>query len=327
MLAFAVLMKQYKESFSTTTKTRDMKKEIQTPEYQNLYKDYETFIKAKNYKAGKNKVFQTPVKQFIIWLETHGISTIKQVTTKEMMAYYEYLIERPNQTREGTLADSTINNHLFSISMFVDNLLIKEEIKKAFLIPKHGSRNKQARNYLIIEEIKILYQHTENPLEKALLATAYGCGLRRSEIENLNTCDMQFSDGMLIVQKGKGDKRRTVPMSDSVLKDLKAYMTEYRHERLTGKQQVQAFFVTKRGSRMSGKALAKVLAKLIARTHNQAILSKEISLHCLRHSIANHLAENNAGIDFIRGFLGHSQINTSYIYAIKNKKRLKTFKT
>jgi site-specific recombinase XerD len=47
----------------------------------------------------------------------------------------------------------------------------------------------------------------------------------------------------------------------------------------------------------------------------------DITLHCLRHSIANHLAENNAGIDFIKRFLGHADINTAYIYAIKNKKR------
>lgn len=303
-----------------------MKKEIQTPLYQNLYKDYEAFIKAKNYKAGKTKVFQTPVRQFLIWLEGHGISTIKEVTTKTMMNYYEYLTERPNQTREGTLADTTINNHLFSISMFLDNLLINGEITKAFLIPNHGSRNKQARNYLTVEEIKILYQYCENPIEKALLSVAYGCGLRRSEIEALNTSDMQFLDGMLIVRNGKGDKRRTVPMSDIVLKDLKTYMTEYRHERLTGKQQVQAFFITNKGNRMNGTALTRMLSKLIERTENQIIIGKEITLHCLRHSIANHLAENNAGIDFIRGFLGHSQINTSYIYAMKNKRRLKPFK-
>ena len=75
---------------------------------------------------------------------------------------------------------------------------------------------------------------------------------------------------------------------------------------------------------MSGEHLNDTLKNLIESTNNYELIQKEITLHCLRHSIAFHLAENNAGIDFIRRFLGHSQINTTYLYAIKNKKRKPT---
>ena len=292
-----------------------MKQQIQTPAYQNLHKDYDNYIKAKSFKG---RMYQSNVRAFLIWMEKYGITNIKQVTTKAMLEYYTYLTERPNHRRGGTLADNTIKGHLLSITLFIEQLLLKGELVKAFDIPQHGKQDQQPRSYLTVEEIKLVYQHTENPLEKAILSVAYGCGLRRSELENLNVSDVHFS-GILTVRSGKGDKKRDVPLSDTVLADLKHYVIEYRYQRLTGKQQQKAFFINKKGNRMSGETLGKELKKILQRTNNPIILAKEFTLHSLRHSIANHLMENNAGIDFIKGFLGHSFINTSYIYAKQNK--------
>ncbi|RZJ36582.1 MAG: integrase [Flavobacterium sp.] len=298
-----------------------MEGQILSPAYANLYNGYESFIKAKNFKAGKGYVYQTPVKEFLIWLERHGITKIKEVTSREMLGYYQYLIERPNQRRSGSLAGRTIKLHLFSISLFLDNLLSLREIDKAFFIPRFGGDDQKPRNFLNVDEVKCLYQYCENLLDKSLLAVAYGCGLRRSELENLNMSDVQLHSGILIVRKGKGSKRREVPMSDNVLESVKKYVLDYRYQQLTERQTEQAFFINRKGNRMSGEMLNKTLKKIIQRTQNQNIINKEITLHCLRHSIANHLMENNAGIDFIRGFLGHSFIDTAYIYAVKNKRR------
>lgn len=303
--------------------THKMKKQIQTSAFQNLYADYTNFIYAKGFKG---KMYEANVKTFLIWLENKGIIDIKAVTTPEMMEYYNHLMERPNQKHNGTLADSTIKLHLLSITLFVEQLLENNMISKAFLIPKHGNQYQEPRHYLTIDEVKNLYQNTENPLERVILSIAYGCGLRRAEMEQLNTNDILLSTGMLIVRNGKNEKRREVPMSDTVLKDVKQYITEYRYQKLIHKHPEQAFFISKKGNRMSGDTINKNLKKIINQTGNQNIIDKEISLHSLRHSIANHLTENNASIDFIRSFLGHSYINTAYLYALKNKKRTKVQK-
>jgi site-specific recombinase XerD len=293
-----------------------MKKEIQTPAFRSHLQDYKTFIKSR---AFKGKSFITPIVEFLIWMEDFGIVDIRHITSKEMMGYYLYLIERPNQKRAGSLAGNTIKTHLLSLSFFLDNLLAHGHIEKAFIIPKFSSDDQKPRNALTVDEIKILFAQTENHLERALLSMGYGCGLRRTEMENLNGSDVQLSSGMLVVRSGKGSKRREVPMSDSVLQAVKNYVLEYRYPMIL-KSSESAFFLNKKGSRMSGEAMNQLLKKMIARTKNQIIIDKEITLHCLRHSIANHLMENNAGIDFIKDFLGHSFINTAYIYAVKNKK-------
>lgn len=303
---------------------KEMMKKIQTPAYQTLYDDYDKYIRARDYKLGSGKMYQTAVKEFLIWMEQKSVTDIKEVTTTEMNEYFEYLRVRPNQKKAGTLASSTIKLHLLSIHIFMDNLLSLKAISKGWLIPRFGADDQKPRNALTVDEVKSLYRHAANPSEKALLSLAYGCGLRRSELQNLNALDVMLHTGMVIVRKGKGYKRREVPMSDNVLTDLKKYVTEHRQELLKNRQGETAFFIGGKGKRMSGDMMNKLLKKMIARTENQAIVEKEITLHCLRHSIANHLAERNAGLDFIRGFLGHSFINTAYIYATKNKRQIKT---
>ncbi|MEZ0007942.1 integrase/recombinase XerD [Flavobacterium sp. 28YEA47A] len=293
-----------------------MKKTIQTPSYQNLFRDYENLILARNYKA---KIYPTATREFLIWMEEFGITLIREVTTKEMMGYYEYLITRPNQRRGGVLSSSSVRLHLLSISIFQDGLLENRNIEKTFLIPKHGENDQKPRSFLTVEETRILYGACENPLEKALLSIAYGCGLRRAEIQDLSLSDVDRHKGMLIVRKGKNGKRREVPMSDSVLEDVKKYLSDFRYQNLGSGHIEEAFFINKKGRRMSGDMLNNTLKKIVNRSQNQTIIGKEITLHCLRHSIAHHLSENNAGIDFIRDFLGHSFINTAHIYAIKNK--------
>ena len=297
-----------------------MANKIQTPEFLRLLASFESFIKVRNYKTGNSRMYQNALTEFLVWLEQSGIHRITDVTTKESVQYFEYLIARPKQRGEGTLSGKTIRFHLFVQGLFLLNLMENKEIQNAYYIPSYDGGTGKARNILSVDEIKIIYQYCENEFEQALLSIAYGCGLRRSEITALDVRDVQLARGMLVVRSGKNSKRGEVPMSDSVIAYLKMYLQDARNQRLIGRSPVEdAFFISSKGLRCNGEYLNDILKKMIAQTQKQELILKEISLHCLRHSIAHHLAENNAGIDFIRGFLGHSEINTTYIYAIRNK--------
>lgn len=299
-----------------------MKKTIQNPAFENLYNDFESFVRVRNYKQGRGKMYQGIVLEFLIWLEEKGITKIQDVNSEISIQYFDYLIARPKQRGEGSLSSKSIKFHLFVLGLFILNLLETSQIEKAFYIPSYSEVNENPRNVLSIDEVQLLYNKAQNQLETALLSLAYGCGLRRSEIHSLDVRDVQLSKGMLTVRKGKNGKRRVVPISDSILEYLKKYIIEERYQKLEGKNQLEeAFFINSRGQRMSGEHLNETLKKMIEQTNNYELIKKEITLHCLRHSIAYHLAQNNAGIDFIRRFLGHSEINTTYLYAIKNKKR------
>ncbi|MCB9196586.1 MAG: tyrosine-type recombinase/integrase [Flavobacteriales bacterium] len=290
-----------------------------------LLNAFGVFINIRNYK-GKKLLHITPVKEFLEWTQQRGIRHIERVESKHILEYYQFLSTRPNHRRGGMLSDSTINNHLFSIKLLNEYLLEQQIISRPLIIPRKNDQTRIERKILTIDEIKILYKSTKTEAERALLAIAYGCGLRRSEIQHLNLSDVKLTQGLLIVKSGKGGKRREVPMSDGVIRDVKAFVIGERTENiLTAKSREEALFINRSGRRMSGEYIHRMLQQIIKRSENEAIQNKQITLHCLRHSIATHLADKGATMDFIREFLGHAELDTSQIYA-KKRKRNQVFK-
>ena len=194
----------------------------------------------------------------------------------------------------------------------------------SFSVPDNVEPDHNRRESLTEDEIKILYDHAQNKMERAILSLAYGCGLRRTELELLNVEDLNFGKGILVVNRGKGNKVRDVVMSDAVVKDLRDYLFTERLDRVrehaTGSR---AYFLNYKDNRMSGDHIGKKLKAMVKRTDNATIQAKKISLHNLRHSIATHLA--NRGLDMltIRKFLGHNEIDTTSLYMARRKRKNK----
>lgn len=301
---------------------------INNPEFETWYKEFADFVRFKGYSRGRNTSYGYHVREFLFFIENRGIDDIKKVIAADVIAYYEYLQERPNQTREGGLSDSMIREHLFSLRLFFDYLM---DIGLLQASPAHLSKfqiaKSKQRAILTIEEVKQLQAACETKLETALLAIAYGCGLRRNEIELLDTGDVLLSKGLLIVRDGKGGKNRTIPLSNGGVTTLKDYIINERPYLFPEEQResTTAFFINKMGTRMKGNTLDKTLHEMIERTQNPAILGKNITLHCLRHSIATHLLDNGAEIEFVQEFLGHEEMDTSHLYAKKRKQRVKLY--
>ncbi|MBA3680504.1 MAG: tyrosine-type recombinase/integrase [Bacteroidetes bacterium] len=299
---------------------------IYNQEFERLYKEFDTLIKTKGYGNGKPVSYQSHVREFLFFIENKGFSDIREIKASEVIAYYEYIIQRPNQRREGGLSDSMIRGHLFSLRLFFDYLLETEQIKSSpARLPKFQTGKYKERNMCSLEEIKMLYEACQSKRDKALLGIAYGCGLRRTEIQNLNTNDVNLSKGALVVREGKGNKSRTVPLANNVIKDLREYLV-YERAKYFSKNNFEsspAFFISNKGLRMSGQVLCSDLKEIIKRTGNAELERKEITLHCLRHSIATHLIDKGANIEFVQRLLGHSMIDTAHLYSKRRKQQLK----
>ncbi len=294
--------------------------ELQTSRYQLLLTEYDAMVNALGYRQ-TGRGYQANVKEFLCYLENNGILNIKKVQPLHMVAYNEYISTRPNLRTEGVLSSSTIANHLFSIDLLFDYMLEKGLIDKKIVLPKYARHEGKQRNILSIDEILSLYAVCENKRDKAILHIAYGCGARRAEIKNLNVIDVQLTSGILIVRSGKNDKRREIPLSKNIIADLKDYLINERHIYFKDneKQRTEAFLVNNKGKSMQGDHINERLKELIAKTNNTEITSKEITLHCLRHSIATHLLDNGASIEFVRDYLGHAEIDTVHVYARRRK--------
>lgn len=299
---------------------------IYNQEFERLYKEFDTFIKTKGYGNGKPVCYQSHAREFLFFIENKGFSDIKEIKASEVITYYEYLMQRPNQRKEGGLSDSVIRGQLFALRLFFDYLLETEQIKSSpARLPKFQIGKYKERNMCTLEEIKMLYAACQSKRDKALMGIAYGCGLRRSEIQNLNTSDVNLNKGTLVVREGKGNKSRTVPLANNVIRDLREYLV-YERAKYFSKNNMEstpAFFISNKGLRMRGTGLNNLLKELITRTGNAELERKEITLHCLRHSIATHLIDKGANIEFVQRLLGHSLIDTAHLYSKRRKQQLK----
>lgn len=295
-------------------------------EFNKIFEQYNQFLEIKNYKTGNGKMYPKAVSDFLEFMEKNNVNKLN-FNKDDLAIYYEYLIERPHKRKyktgkQASLSDNTINHHLFAIKLLFELILDTAKADSLPLLPKFHRGTNRNKTPLTVDEIIHLYTLTKTNLESALISTAYGCGLRRTEIERLNIEDVDFKSSILIVKKGKYSKRREVPMSKRVVDDLIDYLYNERAEYLKYQKTQPAFFVSTRGNRIKGQQLYRILQKIMSRSNTNVFKEKQVSLHLLRHSIATHLVENGADIHFVKTFLGHSEIDTSQLYAIRrNRKR------
>ena len=275
------------------------------------------------------------VAEFFFQLKKKKINTIEDITRQHLQEHFNYLQERPNIRRGGTLSNSSIQTHIYAIRLFFH----WQQLSGAITInPVSGlvfqTSAPNQKEILTQQEIKQLYEACQTLKDKALLAIFYGCGLRRTEAEQLDIRDIHFTKQLLYVREGKGKKRRVIPMSKTITQDLQNY---YLHERgMTlgyslsfgeGRGEVWgevAFMLNKRGGRMKGERCYRRIKELIQLTENEELKIKGIGLHSLRHSIASHLLENGLTVEYIRDFLGHEFLETTQIYTRVSTKLLKS---
>lgn len=152
---------------------------------------------------------------------------------------------------------------------------------------------------------------------RAIIETLYSCGLRVSELVNLEIPRLYLDEGYILVL-GKGSKERLVPISQVAV----AAITEYLAERpLTpakpGEEAI--LFLNRRGSRLTRQMIFTIIRNLAA----AAGVQKNISPHTLRHSFATHLLEGGANLRAIQQMLGHESIATTEIYIHIDRSRLR----
>lgn len=294
--------------------------------YQKESKEYKEYLLLLGYANETCQSRYLYLKEFFNHLEEIGIYQLHHITAVEIANFYEYVQNRKSTRTKENLKLKTVYDIMRCVQMYLGYALHlgKIKINPASHLKFHYPDEEVNRIIFSQEQIRELYQVTEDLQERAILNIAYGCGLRVNEISQLNKEDLRLTENLVIVQKGKNSKRRLVPINDTVSNELRAFLGQQEE------QKSKVVFHNSKGGRMQEWTLNKQLKKIIERTDfgkefNREELNK-IGIHSLRHSIATHLLENGMALEQVQLFLGHSHIESTEIYTHVTQNQINNMK-
>jgi integrase/recombinase XerD len=259
-----------------------------------LLKKLEENLKLKNYSKETIKSYLFYIRKYLEFTKDKGINS---------ESAKQFLLKRISSKNP-----SSVGHNVFVIKYFFKEILhLKIDIPN----PK---RNKTIPNILTIEEIKKLFDSTENIKHKLILKLLYGTGLRVSEIINLKKQDINFDEDLIKINLSKGKKDRFVKLPSSIKEDLQHY----------SKLNSSLYLFP---SNRKGKLTKKTIAKIVSNSAKKAEIKKRVYPHLLRHSFATHLLEQGTDLRIIQKILGHSSIKTTQIYTQISQASIKNIKS
>ena len=147
---------------------------------------------------------------------------------------------------------------------------------------------------------------------RTALTTAYAAGLRASEVVLLKVADIDSERMVIRVEHGKGGKDRYVMLSPQLLRILRSYwrLARPQHWLFPGRDE--------------DRPLAPTVLHAACRSARAAAgLSKQVTVHTLRHSFATHLLENGTDIRIIQVLLGHTNLSSTARYTQVSTKTIR----
>ena len=191
--------------------------------------------------------YRSDLEQFSSWLEKNNLSYIK-TSKKEILSYLSFLFQKG-------LGSKTVARKLSSLKSFFRYLVFKS------IIPNDPSSEvetpkllKSIPKSISEKEVEALLAAPDEKTDiglrdKTMIETLYSCGLRISELTNLELLNLNLRQGVIRVI-GKGQKERLVPMGDQLIGLLELYISSSR-KNLHNKRTSDFLFLSTRGQRMT----------------------------------------------------------------------------
>ncbi len=259
--------------------------------------------------------YRMDVEKLVSYLESCG-KTLAGATTDDLRQFIGELIDLGIAERSRARIVSGVRT--FFRFMRLENYM--EDDPAAMLeTPKVGMYLPEV---LSLDEIDAMIAAIDPAKEeatrnRAIIETLYGCGLRVSELVNLEISRVFMTEGYLIVT-GKGNKERMVPMSQNSVDEINAYLADRQMLDIKpGEENI--LFLNRRGHRLT----RQMIFTLVRQLAEAAGINRVISPHTLRHSFATHLLEGGANLRAIQMMLGHENLSTTQLYLHIDRTRLR----
>jgi integron integrase len=286
-------------------------------------------------------------KNYLIWLRHFqrfaGAKLPKELGGTDLQDFLSYLAV------EKKVSSATQNQALNAIVFVYRNALGKDI--ENLLDAVRAKHKRRLPVVLTIKEVEQIFDHI-NGVHRLMAMLIYGGGLRLTECLRLRIKDLDLEQNMLIIRGGKGDEDRRTVLPDRLKDDLIQHLTSVRKiydqdrkERLNGvalpgaleKKYPNAGKEWRWFWLFPSRTLSVDPRTRIVRRHHvhpaslqrefkiavhKAGITKQASIHILRHSFATHLLEKGYDIRTIQELLGHKFLQTTMIYTHVAKKNI-----
>ncbi len=214
-----------------------------------------------------------------------------------------------NKTRKGARA-YTVNFEMDTLRLMF-NLAIKWdylEVNPTKGVAKLKVDDAKPPRFLTAEESQKLLDASPTE-QRRIFFTFLSTGMRKAELENLQWQDIDIKRQKIRIRRKEDWKPKTgerdIPISEPLLEVLR----ELRGEAPKATADDYVFQVKRRGR--SRNWMRDQLIKIAAK----ADLKDLTKLHTLRHTFASHLVMSGVDLPTVKNLMGHSDIQTTMIYA------------
>lgn len=288
-------------------------------------------LRSRRYAARTEDAYVHWIRRFVLF---HGRKHPRDMGAREVSEFLSHLAVGRG------VAASTQNQALAALLFLYDKVLSTPLDRVEDIAPARASRHVPV--VLSSREIRTIMSCLREPY-LLCVGLMYGGGLRLLECMTLRVKDVDFDRREIIVRGGKGAKDRRVPLAESSVLVLEAWLR---------RQQPRYAADLRAGVRTTGIAAALerkypgasaewrwryifpairtfVDGEGVQRRHHlhesavqrslrdavsRAQITKRVSCHTFRHSFATHLLEAGSDIRTVQELLGHTDVRTTMIY-------------
>jgi integrase/recombinase XerD len=264
----------------------------------------------KRVSANTYEAYRTDLLQFLSFVEK-GNYSLDHLSAKEVKLFLQ-------QLKETELSARSMSRKISSLKLFFAYAHEKNympDLGASLTFPKI---EKKLPTYLSEQEIETLLHVADRDTSvngkrnKVMLYLLYVSGLRISELTNLSINSIQWDTGFLRVE-GKGGKQRMIPLPQPMLELMQEYVQKIHPNVIGKKKSTDHLFpvlYAKTVRPITRQAFWGILKHLWKKTG----ISRTISPHQLRHSLATHLLSRGADLRSLQMLLGHENLATVQIY-------------
>lgn len=284
-----------------------------------LYQDYLSV--EKNYSLDTVKSYINDIKGFEKFILDEGLASGLLDATRERLArnYISFLDNKDFNKKSVARKVSALKGFY---SFLLERELIDINIFQAIKTPKIPKR---LPHIIDDEAVDYLFKSidTKTPLgyrNLVILDLLYSCGLRASELINLEIKDIYLSSGQLLIH-GKGSKDRYVPLHEKLIVELKYYLSYTRVSLLSKGDNTneKALLINYKGGKLTARGLREILNKIIEKSGE----TFKMHPHMLRHAFATTLLNHGADLRVVQELLGHSHLKSTQVYTYVSKEIIK----